>query len=215
MTNEELIQLLRSGEWGGADDEKMILAAGWIEALLADRRFILDERDRTFALMLARVETAEADRDRIAAEWAEVSQKNYQRAKAAEARVEELESLLKTSHDLSLAFDEESMQHHVRADRLEALLREARIELEHYVTGEYPKDEHPHYERQWNRDMDLCRRIEDEFCRIDAEFEFSQRRIVAGMWQRSNEEAQADTPIVRAYQKVIAKLKGNKDGTTN
>lgn len=43
---------------------------------------------------------------------------------------------------------------------LEALLREARIDLEHYVTHEYPKHLHPYYERQWNRDMELCRRID-------------------------------------------------------
>jgi len=49
-----------------------------------------------------------------------------------------------------------------RADRLEALLREARIDLEHYVTNEYPKHLHPYYERRWNRDMELCRRIDAE-----------------------------------------------------
>lgn len=34
---------------------------------------------------LERAENAEAERDRVAAEWAETSQRNYQRAKAAEA----------------------------------------------------------------------------------------------------------------------------------
>lgn len=53
-------------------------------------------------------------------------------------------------------------QAEARADRLEALLREARIDLEHYVTHEYPKHLHPYYERQWNRDMELCRRIDAE-----------------------------------------------------
>ena len=39
---------------------------------------------------LERAEKAEAERDRVAAEWAETSQRNYQRAKAAEARVAKL-----------------------------------------------------------------------------------------------------------------------------
>ena len=47
-----------------------------------------------------------------------------------------------------------------RAERLEALLREARRDLEVYITHEYPKDEHPYYERMWNLDMELCRRID-------------------------------------------------------
>ena len=53
--------------------------------LRADLRHVIQERDATFALMLARAEAAEAERDRVAAEWAETSQRNYQRAKAAEA----------------------------------------------------------------------------------------------------------------------------------
>jgi hypothetical protein len=43
---------------------------------------------------------------------------------------------------------------------LTELLREARTDLEAYITHEYPKDQHPYYERQWNRDMELCRRID-------------------------------------------------------
>ena len=34
-------------------------------AVMEDRKFILEERDRTFALMLARAEKAEAERDRL------------------------------------------------------------------------------------------------------------------------------------------------------
>lgn len=45
-------------------------------------------------------------------------------------------------------------------EKLTALLKEARQDLEVYVTNEYPKDQHPYYERQWNRDMELCRRID-------------------------------------------------------
>jgi Lar family restriction alleviation protein len=47
-----------------------------------------------------------------------------------------------------------------RVDALVALLTEARGDLEHYVTHEYPKDQHPYYARQWHRDMELCRRID-------------------------------------------------------
>ena len=36
-------------------------------AVMEDRKFILEERDRTFALMLARAEKAEAERDRLRA----------------------------------------------------------------------------------------------------------------------------------------------------
>jgi hypothetical protein len=65
------------------------------------------------------------------------------------------------------------------ADRIEALtaklektvelLREARQDLEEYVTHEWPKDEHPVYERKWNRDMDLCRRIDATLAEIEGE----------------------------------------------
>ena len=41
------------------------VAMGRIEALNADKSFILEERDRTFALMLARAEKAETERDRL------------------------------------------------------------------------------------------------------------------------------------------------------
>jgi hypothetical protein len=40
------------------------------------------------------------------------------------------------------------------------LLKEARQDLEEYVTHEWPKDAHPVYERKWDRDMELCRRID-------------------------------------------------------
>lgn len=43
---------------------------------------------------------------------------------------------------------------------LVVLIKEARSVLEAYVTHEYPKDKNPYYERQWNRDMELCRRID-------------------------------------------------------
>jgi hypothetical protein len=57
MTDEELIETLWSGE---VTLGIVASAADRIEQLVKDRRFILDERDRTFVLMLTRAETAEA-----------------------------------------------------------------------------------------------------------------------------------------------------------
>ena len=63
MTDEELIKLLRLGEWGGAGDEEMVLTAGRIEELLSkldasqkrqDRLMVLasNAQDREVALQL-------------------------------------------------------------------------------------------------------------------------------------------------------------------
>jgi hypothetical protein len=49
------------------------------------------------------------------------------------------------------------------------LLKEARQDLEEYVTHEWPKDEHPVYERKWERDMELCRRIDAIIAEIEGE----------------------------------------------
>ena len=49
------------------------------------------------------------------------------------------------------------------------LLKEARQDLEEYVTHEWPKDEHPVYERKWERDMELCRRIDAALAEIEGE----------------------------------------------
>jgi len=51
------------------------------------------------------------------------------------------------------------------------LLKEARQDLEEYVTHEWPKDEHPVYERKWERDMELCRRIDAALAEIEGEKE--------------------------------------------
>jgi hypothetical protein len=48
------------------------------------------------------------------------------------------------------------------------LLKEARQDLEWYVTQEWPKDEHPVYERKWERDMELCRRIDATLAEIES-----------------------------------------------
>lgn len=51
-------------------------------------------------------------------------------------------------------------------EKLVALLKEARADLEAYVTQEYPKHMHPLFERQWNRDMELCHRIDAALAEI-------------------------------------------------
>ena len=65
---DELVKRLR-GDWFGYDVslkamDAMDEAANRIEGLEENQRFIIRERDRTFALMLARAEKAEAERDR-------------------------------------------------------------------------------------------------------------------------------------------------------
>jgi hypothetical protein len=63
-----------------------------------------------------------------------------------------------------------------RGDALEAklakaveLLKEARQDLEAYVTHDWPKDVHPHYDKKWERDMELCRRIDATLAEIEGE----------------------------------------------
>ncbi len=46
------------------------------------------------------------------------------------------------------------------------LLKEARQDLEAYVTHDWPKDVHPHYDKKWERDMELCRRIDATLAEI-------------------------------------------------
>ena len=65
MTDEELIARLRK-----ADEYEPLGHDGWeaadrIEALVKEKRWIMEERDRTFALMLARAEAAEAKVEKL------------------------------------------------------------------------------------------------------------------------------------------------------
>jgi chromosome segregation ATPase len=90
-------------------------------------------------------------------------------AKEAEAYAEELEDMNKNQEAMIRQADR-------RGDALEAklakaveLLKEARQDLEEYVTHEWPKDEHPVYERKWDRDMELCHRIDTTLAEIEGE----------------------------------------------
>ncbi len=92
---------------------------------------------------------------------------------AAADRIDALTEQLKTVLDREAATH---FRHDAKTDELETklakaveLLKEARQDLEHYVTHEWPKDEHPVYERKWDRDMDLCRRIDATLAEIEGE----------------------------------------------
>lgn len=100
-----------------------------------------------------------------------VSEAACRAAKKAADRIEALRAALdeaedrirKICLDALISYGQVEAERDALAAQLDAsnaLLREARADLEHYVTAEYPKDEHPYYERQWNRDMELCRRID-------------------------------------------------------
>jgi hypothetical protein len=74
--------------------ERNALAARLAE-VEADKRFIIDERDRTFALMLARAEAAEADIDTLRA----CAKEEMEKREAAEAREAKLREALTPSGD--------------------------------------------------------------------------------------------------------------------
>jgi hypothetical protein len=94
-------------------------------------------------------------------------------------RIEALTAKLATAEELEVMNkNQEAMirQADRRSDALEAklakaveLLKEARQDLEEYVTHEWPKDEHPVYERKWDRDMELCHRIDTTLAEIEGE----------------------------------------------
>lgn len=154
MTDDELIARLRSMHWcvtteangvGRSDDKVASAAADRIEALaeraneLLDRLTLADDKIEELHKRLTLADDKNEElMDRIEAL---VRGQNYWIDRCGRER----------------AF---ASSHRVRAERLEALLREARIDLEDYVTQEYPKHAHPYFGRQWDRDMELCRRID-------------------------------------------------------
>ena len=75
MQDEELIARLRTvdASWSQVGED-CAAAADRIEALVRDKRWIIEERDRTFALMLARAEKAEARAERLEAKVALASE---------------------------------------------------------------------------------------------------------------------------------------------
>jgi septal ring factor EnvC (AmiA/AmiB activator) len=83
-------------------------------------------------------------------------------AEEAEAYAEELaRDLVKADNDIN--------DRDAKLAKAVELLKEARQDLEEYVTHEWPKDEHPVYGRKWERDMELCRRIDATLAEIEGE----------------------------------------------
>jgi predicted nucleic acid-binding Zn-ribbon protein len=97
-------------------------------------------------------------------------------AKEAEAYAEELEREIELNEQEACMLENDFIEADKKIDDLKdklakavELLKEARQDLEGYVTHEWPKDEHPVYERKWERDMELCRRIDATLAEIEGE----------------------------------------------
>jgi len=95
-------------------------------------------------------------------------------AKEAEAYAEELEKEIELNEQEACMLENDLIKADKEIDDLKAklakaveLLKEARQDIEEYVTHEWPKDEHPVYERKWERDMELCRRIDATLAEIE------------------------------------------------
>jgi uncharacterized protein YicC (UPF0701 family) len=90
-------------------------------------------------------------------------------AKEAEAYAEELEAMNKNQEAMIRQADRRGDALKAKLEKTVELLKEARQDLEEYVTHEWPKDEHPVYERKWERDMELCCRIDATLAEIEGE----------------------------------------------
>jgi fructose-1-phosphate kinase PfkB-like protein len=90
-------------------------------------------------------------------------------AKEAEAYAEELEAMNKNQEAMIRQADRRGDALKAKLEKTVELLKDARQDLEEYVTHEWPKDEHPVYERKWERDMELCRRIDATLAEIEGE----------------------------------------------
>jgi chromosome segregation ATPase len=167
MTDEELVRALRDFADDGYADLS-ISAADRIEALtelLATTNDTLNICRAANADMAESVEGFFHERDELT-EQLEAARAD---AKEAEAYAEELEVMNKNQEAMIRQADR-------RGDALEAklakaveLLKEARQDLEAYVTHDWPKDVHPHYDKKWERDMELCRRIDATLAEIEGE----------------------------------------------
>lgn len=102
----------------------------------------------------------------------QMAKRRYEKAIAAvpavnDDRIEALEQRLDATKDKAEAAILDLMSKLGKAAKAVELLKEARQDLEEYVTHEWPKDEHPVYERKWHRDMELCRRIDAVLAEIE------------------------------------------------
>ena len=110
-------------------------------------------------------EDTEAAADRIEAltEQLEAARAD---AKEAEAYAEGLEREVKQWHVDCEEFRRDTKAAEDKLAKAVELLKEARQDLEAYVTHDWPKDVHPHYDKKWERDMELCRRIDATLAEI-------------------------------------------------
>jgi uncharacterized protein (DUF3084 family) len=74
-----------------------------------DEGKINDARNEAAACIKA-LQAQLSERDKACAEWAEVSQRNYRRAKAAEAQLAKVEALVEAAEMMVKAYREESDQ---------------------------------------------------------------------------------------------------------
>jgi chromosome segregation ATPase len=153
MTDEALCNALRYEKWDEAADR--------IEALTAKVK-LMDDLDvingEKIEALTEQLEAARAD------------------AEEAEAYAEELGKEIELNEQEACMLEDDFIKADKEIDDLKAklakaveLLKEARQDLEEYVTHEWPKDEHPVYERKWERDMELCRRIDATLAEIEGE----------------------------------------------
>lgn len=114
MTDQELMKRLRERDLGYGET-----AADRIGDLLKFSNYWHN-----------RAETAEADCERIISEWAEVSQKNYQRAKSAEAKLAKAVERLRNIRELNMTAEDENGHRWANSDLIEQEIVAVLAELE-------------------------------------------------------------------------------------
>jgi Ni,Fe-hydrogenase I large subunit len=149
MSDEELVKALRDFADDGYADLS-VAAADRIEALTAKVK-LMDDLDVI-------------NGEKIEALTAKLNEANEV--------IDKQGALLADAYGAYLDWDEvlkDRADHECKAKLVKAveLLKEARQDLEEYVTHEWPKDEHPVYDRKWDRDMELCRRIDATLAEIE------------------------------------------------
>jgi hypothetical protein len=83
--------------------------------------------------------------------------------------VDTLEEVARDSANATMAHINHTLAVEAKLAKAVELLKEARQDLEAYVTHDWPKDVHPHYDKKWERDMELCRRIDATLAEIEGE----------------------------------------------
>jgi hypothetical protein len=115
--------------------------------------------------LTAKLATCEKYRDA----YAECDRIGTQTVRDLEAMNKNQEAMIRQADRRGDALEAKLAECEARLGKAVELLKEARQDLEEYVTHEWPKDEHPVYERKWERDMELCRRIDATLAEIEGE----------------------------------------------